>query len=114
MGPLSLLPQNENQVLIQRFDLGAEFLLWVDATQTPEKVINCSKGPLDVPKNQSIWAAAYVSGLLTRGGTFDKMMQCTSSELPDCPRWYHDNNFSVVHWPRSRDVWELRTLATIT
>ena len=95
MGPSSLLPQNENQVLIQRFDLGTEFLLWVDATQTPEKVINCSKASLDVPKNQSKWASAYIDGLLLRGGVFDKMMQCTSSELPDCPRWYRDTSFSA-------------------
>ena len=95
MGPISLLPPHENQVLIKRFDLAQQFLLWVDATQSPERVINCSKAPVNVPVNQSEWAVAYVDGLLTRGGVFDRMAQCTSSVLPDCPVWFHDNDFGI-------------------
>ena len=38
-GPLSTLPTDLNQQLLVRFDLGLEFLLWVDVSSPAKKVI---------------------------------------------------------------------------
>jgi hypothetical protein len=81
-------------VLIERFDLGEQYLLYVDTTQSLEKVLNCSKAALEVPSNQTAWAREYVFGLL-HTSQFDAMEQCTSSGGVDCQRWKHDNTFSA-------------------
>ena len=41
LGPTSFLPQDENQILVYRYDLGFQYLLNVDATPATPKVLNC-------------------------------------------------------------------------
>jgi hypothetical protein len=89
-GPTSLLPDDDNQVLIQRFDLGEKYLLSVDTTSGAEKVLSCIKAPLEVPPNQTKWALEYAFGLINHCH-FDRILQCTVSELPDCPQWIYDH-----------------------
>jgi hypothetical protein len=85
-GPTSLLPAADNQVFIQRFDLGEQYLLHVDSTKSPLKVLSCSKAPVAVPSNQTRWALDYVFGLVNHAH-FDAMAPCTSSRSPDCQVW---------------------------
>jgi hypothetical protein len=89
-GPTSLLPDDANEVLIQRFDLGEQYHLSVDTTSGTEKVLSCTKAPLEVPTNQTKWALEYAFGLIN-SCHFDRTQQCTGSKLPDCPQWVSDH-----------------------
>ena len=93
-GPTSLLPKNENQLLIDRYDLGFTFLIWVDATTpTTPKVLNCSKAPVGVPPNKTKWERGYL-GNLDRATFVPPYVQCTSAGQPQCQLWQYATTFS--------------------
>jgi len=94
IGPTSLLAKDENQVMVYRFDLGCQFLLWVDASGVIEKVLNCSKAKIEVPANHTKWATSYVGEIETGRAQLDAIEACTSSLKPVCPRWKFLHNSS--------------------
>ena len=42
-GPISLLPAHENQIVIDRYDTGYKYGLFVDVSVVPPRVINCTR-----------------------------------------------------------------------
>jgi hypothetical protein len=92
-GPFSFLPKEENQLLVVRFDLGYEYLLWVDATAETPKVINCTRGPADVPSNQTAWEHGYYGNLEKLATLRLPYEQCTSAEQPQCQVWEYNSSF---------------------
>jgi hypothetical protein len=62
-GPISLLPKDENQLLIHRFDLGFQYLLWVDATAPVPTVLNCTRAAVEVPSNKTSWERGFIGNL---------------------------------------------------
>lgn len=88
-GPTSILPPDRNQVLIEQFDLSEQYLLHVDSTRNPFKVLSCSKAPLTPPANQTQWALDYAFGLIFSHARFDAMEPCPGapSGSRDCQRW---------------------------
>ena len=62
-GPTSLLPKDENQLMINRFDLGYQYLLWVDATEAVLRVLNCTRAAVEVPSNKSRWERGFIGNL---------------------------------------------------
>lgn len=62
-GPISLLPKDENQLLVYRFDLGYQYLLWVDATSAVPKVLNCTRAAVEVPPNKTRWERGFMGHL---------------------------------------------------
>ena len=93
-GPISLLPKDENQILIARYDLATQYLLWVDSTPATPKVINCTKAPIQVPTNKTRWEHAFLGSLWLPGGQFNRTVQCPDLKSSDCQRWQYPHNFS--------------------
>ena len=62
-GPISLLPAAENQVLVLRYDLAQQYLVWTDTTQHPPKVLNCTRAPIKPVPNQTLWKREFLGQL---------------------------------------------------
>jgi len=94
LGPTSLLPKEANQLLITHFGVALEYLVWVDATAAPPKVINCTKAKVHVPTNQTAWAHGFLGSLWTPGGTFNGDVPCTGVNSSSCQKWDFRSTFS--------------------
>ena len=42
-GPTSLLKKNENNVVINRYDLGFQYAMWVDVSGSSKQILNCTR-----------------------------------------------------------------------
>jgi len=56
-GPTSLLPTHENQIAIWNYHTGVQHAMYVDATASPPRVINCSRVQVCMAMS---WCAMFV------------------------------------------------------
>lgn len=93
VGPTSLLPDKENQIVVGRYDLGYKYMMWVDSSQEPPKVINCTRGKIKVPANQTSWALDFAGGFF--GGVFNGTTSCVNGTKSDCQIWNNMHTFPI-------------------
>ena len=93
LGPTSFLPQDENQILVYRYDLGYQYLLHVDATPATPKVLNCSRAPLGVPQNKTAWERGYFGEL---GNAATTGPAPCAPPAPGCELWEYDHTANMA------------------
>lgn len=65
IGPSSLLPKHENQVVVTQFEIGMQYFMHVDASTGPQqpRVINCTRVPLGENISVSVMRSAWIGWL---------------------------------------------------
>lgn len=112
VGPTSLLPDKENQILVNRYDLGYKYMMWVDSSKEPAKVINCTRGEVKVPANQTSWALYFAGGFV--GAVYNGTTSCVNGTESHCQVWNNMHTFPIQCEKQNKsytgmepDIWTL-------
>ena len=112
-GPSSILPDNENQILVTNGPIGMQWGMFVDLTVQPPKIINCTRFPLGENLSVKVLRESWVGYLATEGAeagtvTCNATKECTKYE------WNHTFGAGCAGVPKTGqepEVWFVGTSA---
>jgi hypothetical protein len=93
VGPTSLLPRGENQMVVRRFDLGFVYAMWIDARPATPKVINCTRQAVDPHANRTAWEYGF-TGSLRQKAAFLATVPCNNGQTA-CQLWTLTTQFPI-------------------
>ena len=98
-GPTSMLPTNENNQLINRYDTGMKYAMWINGKGSNKKIINCTRyniSGMNMTRSrlrEAFLGYSFRSSLSTTG-----QVPCSSNStrFGDCDEWIWNSEFGCT------------------
>ena len=100
-GPTSLLSPHANQQLVERFDLGFQYAIWIDGKGADKKTINCTRFDISnlhmtpAEMKKSFLGESFAASNATTG-----RVPCSlnSQRMGNCDEWIWVNQFGCAKY----------------